>query len=170
MVQTWQQGNHLGLLVYVDVLELTHLRLERKLGVRDLVHPVRPRERDGREQAYGRESSSAPTHCFSYIFFRLMHVSASRFFPLALNSLACLISFSIFRMRWSSRFCSISIWSRILEIAAFASFPPLLFAEGVGAAALGFERPNRFISARAGVRVHGENPRSRWDALQRAVR
>ena len=96
------------LLVYVDHLELRLLRLERKLGVRDLVHPVRPRERDGREQAYGRESSSAPTHCFSNIFFRLMHVSASRFFPFALNSLACLISFSIFRMRWSSRFCSIS--------------------------------------------------------------
>ena len=25
------------------------------------------------------------------------------------------------------------------------SFPPLLFPEGVGAATLGFERPNRFI-------------------------
>ena len=41
------------------------------------------------------------------------------------------------------------------------SFPPPLFPEGVGAAALGFERPNRFITARAGVRVHGENPRRR---------
>ena len=84
-----------------------------------------------------------------------MHVSASRFFPLALNSLACLISFSIFRARCSWRFCSISTLSFRLAIEALVWFPPPLLAEGVGAATLCFERPNRFINCGAGVRVHG---------------
>ena len=85
------------------------------------------------------------THCFSYIFFRLMHVSASRFFPSLLKSFACLISLSIFRIRCSSRFSIVSDASRSLPIASLVELPPLLFPEGVGAAAFGFERPNKFM-------------------------
>ena len=75
--------------------------------------------------------------CFSYIFLRLMHWSASRFFPAAENFFALVISLSILRPMWVSRFSIVSIMSRTFVIApcAFAAASCVVLGAGGGATA-----------------------------------
>lgn len=96
--------------------------------------------------------------CFSYIFLRLMHCIASRFLFDAMNFFAFVTSTSTLRWMCASRFCIVSMVSRILLIASSVVLParaPLFAAAGAGAGAVATTsrfRPKRFIEVREEVK------------------
>mmetsp|Transcript_18873 Transcript_18873/g.38394 ORF Transcript_18873/g.38394 Transcript_18873/m.38394 type:complete len:264 (-) Transcript_18873:16-807(-) len=87
------------------------------------------------------------SNCFSNIFLRLMHCSASRFLPCAENALAFFTSPSTLRIRCSFRFPIVSSVSRTLVIAALLSGTVVTGAVGWGAGGVLVDRPKRFITA-----------------------